>query len=770
VTTGDPIAMGVSRPRPDGPAKVRGATRYGADRPVPGLLHARLVLATRAHARLVSIDRSAALAAPGVVTVLVASDLPISSDDADRMARPLASGEILFSGHPVAMVVATTPAAAADAAELVVVREEPLPVVVDPVAAMDPGSPLARLEAQAEAGDGAPAVTAQAHAAVGGGGDSSIDDEILSPNVIGRFAYREGDPGRAIDRAAVSVGGRFRCPWVHQGYLEPQVSTARLDDEGNLLVETSTQSIFGTRSDLARVLGLPDHRIRVSGTPIGGAFGGKYSMFESLVASAALTLRRPVRLALDRSTDFRITNPSQSFDIEVRLGADGEGRFVGLEVRIVADAGAFEDGSGESLAGVLVAGPYRWPAYDIRAYGVRTNRFGVGPYRGPTGGPTAFALETLIDELAGRLGLDPIDVRETNAVAGEGRMVDGEPWPPTGIHEVLAAVRNVPEWGDRAATRMAGDVAGGEAVGTGVAVACWPGAMAPAAALCRASPDGTIQIVTGVADMSGTFGGFQAIAAEVLGLAPESVSIAAVDTGSAPRGPGSGGSMITYSVGRAIRLAAEAVRERILDAAALQLEIAIEDLELVDGTVRPRGTPERAIPLGRLVRQNARDGGAPIEALGSSAQPSLAPTVAAHVVSVAVDRGTGEVRVLADHVVQDVGRAVNPGLITDQQHGGAAQGLGMALREALVHDVNGQLLTGTLLDYALPRIQDLGHLATTIVEVPAPDGPFGAKGVGEIPALAAAAAVANAIADAVGVRLREMPMTAPRVRAALVSR
>jgi CO/xanthine dehydrogenase Mo-binding subunit len=243
-----------------------------------------------------------------------------------------------------------------------------------------------------------------------------------------------------------------------------------------------------------------------------------------------------------------------------------------------------------------------------------------------------------------------------------------------------------------------------------------------------------------------------------------------VDTGSAPPSPGSGGSTITYSAGRAIRAAAEDARNRLVDAASLQLEIDPADLELIDGTVRPKGTPERAIPIAKVVRANARAGRAPIEGHANTEQLSLAPSVAGHVVRVRVDRETGEVAVLADHVVQDVGRALNPALVTDQQHGAAAQGIGWALRERLVHDEAGQLSTGTFMDYALPRIQDVGALTNTIVEVPAPDGPIGAKGIGEAPVIAGAGAIGNAIAAATGVRLHALPMTPPVVRQRLTER
>jgi CO/xanthine dehydrogenase Mo-binding subunit len=373
----------------------------------------------------------------------------------------------------------------------------------------------------------------------------------------------------------------------------------------------------------------------------------------------------------------------------------------------------------------------------------------------------AMALETLLDEVAAELGIDPIDLRRRNIAEPGSPMVDGETWADHGAGEVLDALEASPVWSERLAERMA------EGEGVGVALGYWPGATNAAAAACRMSPDGSVQVITGVADMSGVGGGFQAIVAEVLGIDPDQVDIVYEDSDAAPTAPGSGGSTITYSVGRAIREAAEAAARKLLEAAALELEIAVEDLELVGGAVRPKGTPGRAIPLAKLVRANNRAGRAPIEAQASTDSPSLAPSVAGHVARVRVDLETGAVSVLGDHVVQDVGRVLNPALVAGQQHGAAAMGVGWATLEALVHDDDGQLQTGTFLDYAIARADDVRGLATTSVEVPAPDGPLGAKGIGEAPVIPAAAAVANAIAAATGLRLRELPMTRRRVWEAL---
>lgn len=755
--------IGRSRPRPDSEAKVRGGTRFGDDRIVPGVVHGRLVLSPYAHAIIEAIDVSAAVALPATLAVLTAADLSIESTSRDRLAEPLARSEVVFAGQPVAFAIAETLEAAADAADAVIVGYRPLPVTTDARAAMPEGAPLVRDDGPVVEDATTPAMGAAQHAAVGGGGEEDeIAAERWSANVTGRQLYRSNDPAAAIASAPAVVNTEIRSSWVHQSHLEPQVTTAWVDENGTLVVESSTQSTFSVRADVSNVLGWPQHRVRVVGTPLGGAFGAKWGMFEPLVAASSIRLGRPVRISLERGEELRSTNPSQALSIDVRLGAGANGRFAGLQVLVVADAGAYEDFSIEELVAILVGGPYAWPAHEIRAYGVRTNRFGTGPYRGPGAPQSAFAIETAIDELAGRLNLDPLELRRRNAAVPGTPMFDDEPWPEIGLGGVLDALAADPLWRHRAS------LPAGE--GVGAAIGWWPGAKDAAAAVCRVSNDGTVQIVTGVADMSGVSAGFSAIAAEVLGIEPEQVEHVAVDTASAPPSPGSGGSTITYSVGRAIRAAAEDARAQLAHTAARQLEIAEADLEFVNGAVQPMGTPDRAIPIAKLVRSNARAGGAPIEGHGATERPGLAPQVAGALAHVRVDEETGEVELLDFHLAQDVGRALNPALVTGQMLGGAVQSVGWGLLERIVHDPNGQVLTGSFLDYALPRATDLPPLRTSIVEVPSPDGAFGVKGIGESPAVPGAAAIANAIAAATGVRLRELPMTPARVWAALQAR
>jgi len=749
--------IGVARPRGDAPDKVTGATRYAADGYVHGLLHARPVLATEPHARIVDIDGSGALEIPGVVAVLTAADLPIASPGTDRTSEPLAREEVVFAGQPVALVVAESEAAAEDGAEAVVVEYEPLAAVVDVEAAMQPGAPLARV---VEASDDEAGDLESIHAGVDAGQEDERAEE-LSENVLDRITRDDGDVEAAFAGSDAVVEATFRTPWVYQAYLEPQVCTAWLEPSGSLVVSTSTQGAFVTRSELARAFDLPLERIRVVAEPLGGAFGGKFALVEPLAVGATLALKRPVRLVLTRSEDFQATNPASAQVTHLKVGARRDGTLTGIEGRMIVDRGSNAGWGVEGITSSLVAGPYRWEAHDIRGYGVQTNRFTFGAYRAPGAPTAAFALESLLDELAAELGLDPFELRLKNAVVEGDVAITGNPYPTIGAVEVLERLRQHPSWAGRASLP--------EGEGIGMALGHWPGGNEPAAAVCRVDTDGSMTVVTSAADMSGVSSGFAVIAAAAFGLDPDKVRVVTADTSSGPYAGASGGSKVTYTVGAAVLRAAESAREKVLAAASQELEIAPDDLEVVDGVVQAVGAPDRSITVAEIASKTLRFGGRyePIEGHGGSAQTRGAPSVAGHISHVRVDRDTGEVELLHHVIAQDVGRALNPALVEGQMRGGATQGMGWALFEQLEHDEDGRLLTGSFLDYAIPRAERVPEIDTLIVEVPAPDGPFGAKGIGEAPVVGAPAAIANAVAAATGTRMRELPLTAPRVWAAL---
>ena len=745
--------IGTARRRRDGEAKVLGHTRYVGDMPVHGLLHARPVLAAEAHAKLVGIDGSAALALPGVVAVLTAADLPLKGGSG-RVAEPLAREEIVWSGQPVALVLAESDAAAEDGAALVWVEEEPLPAVLDLEAAMAEDAEPARVTEAAGGGDGG----AGAHGAAGGEDESA---EELPTNVAVRQQMTNGDVEAAFARADAVVSGRFRTNWIHQAYIEPQSCLAWTDPDGTLVVHSSTQGAFMARQGLSEMLGLPVDRVRVQAAPLGGAFGGKLMISEPLAAAAALKLGRPVRLVFRRSEDFAAANPAPGQLIDLELGATRSGELTAIRGRIVGDRGGLGEMGVETISALLSAGPYRWSAHDLTAVGVATNRVSAGAYRAPGAPPAAFAVESLMDRVAAELDLDPIAFRLQNVLVAGDVGLDGQEIKVFGALECLERVREHPLWQGR------GELPDDE--GVGVALGFWPGGLEPAAAICKLDSDGKLTVVTAAADMSGIENAFIAIAADTFGLAEDSVRVVTADTSSSPYGGVSGGSKVTYTYGKAIERAAADARERLLNVAASELEIAPEDLELADGEVRPLGSPGRGIAVAELAAKTYTFGSPhePIEGYGGSAQVSRAPGSAAHLSHVRVDRETGGVTVLAHVIAQDVGKALNPALVEGQMHGGTAQGIGWALLEELAHDENGQLQGGSFAEYALPSTDQVPPIETLIVEVPAPDGPFGAKGIGEPPVCGVPAAIANAIAAATGARLEELPMSPLRVWTAL---
>jgi CO/xanthine dehydrogenase Mo-binding subunit len=745
-------SIGVSTPRRDSEPKVRGTTRFAADIPVNGLLHARLLLAHDAHALIKSIDTIAARELPGVVAVLTADDLPIVATGTGRSKNPLAREEIMYAGQPIAIAVAETEALAADAIELIDVELEHVEAVIDVEGAVLPGAARARLHTPDEGDDGD---LGDAHASVAAAGVG--DEEELSENVLGTARLVNGDVDAALAASAAVVRGRFHTPWVHQGYLEPQTATAWFDVDDELVVSTSTQAPFMTRDEVASLFGLPVDRVRVRCAPLGGGFGGKMMIPEPLVVSAVLATRRPVRLAMTRSEDFAAANPAGAEVLEVEVGADREGNLTGIRTRIWCDRGSTDSMGVESIAAMLSAGPYRWQAHHLTCYGVSTNRVTFGAYRAPTAPPAAFAVESMIDELAARLGIDPLELRLRNVLVPGDKTVAGQEMKVFGARECLERLGGHPLWSRR------GSLPADE--GIGLAIGWWPGGYEPAAAACRLDSDGHITVITGVSDMTGVQTTFAAIAAEAFGVSTDRVRVVNADTSSAPYAGVSGGSKITYTVGRAVEMAARQTRERLLDVAAEELEIAPEDLEIVDGAVRPVGVPAKAMAIEDLAKKVLTFGSPypPVEGQGLVSLPQV-PQSAAHLSHVRVDRETGQVTVLGHVIAQDVGRALNPALVEGQMHGGTTQGLGWALLEEIAYDEHGQPVAGSFVDYAMPTAGGVPLIDTEIVEVPAPEGPFGAKGVGEAPVVGVPGAVANAVAAATGgVRMRQLPMTPERV-------
>jgi len=745
--------VGRSMPRADGKEKVTAAVRYTEDLRLPGMLHARLLLSPHAHARILGVDRDAALAIPGVTAVLLADDLPLAAGASREEHLLLAEGEARFAGHPVAAVLAESEAAAADGVEALAraVRYEVLPAVLDPEEAMRPDAPL--VNPQAGGGDGQ----------VGGHAAVAVQEvrEQRPRNAAGVVRYARGDVARGFQEAEVVLEETFRTARVYQGYLEPHATVAVPDlVRGGVTIYTATQGIFYVRAQVSDLLGLPEQQVRVVPMAVGGGFGSKILFTQGLTAALALAVRRPVRLVLPRRDDFLVANVAPASAITVRLGARRDGTLLALQARLAFDCGA-EPGGTAAIAGTLLGGYYKVPHLLVEGFDVMTHLPPVGAYRAPGAPQATFAIEGMMDRLARRLGRDPIDLRLQNASAEGDPQPSGRPWPRIGLRQVLEKVREQPIWRDR----RPGD-------GVGVAVGGWTGGVESASACVRANTDGTFQVVVGAVDLTGTFTSMAQIAAEVLGVPVERVRVVAADTDQAPYAGMSAGSKTLYTVGQAVRLAAEDARRQILAIAARELEAREDDLEIAEGQVRVRGVPSRGMDLDEVAERSMRFGARypPVFGRGAVAAPRQSPGFAAHLVKVTVDRETGAVRIERQVVVQDVGFAINPAVVEEQIFGGAAQATGWALLEGLAYDATGTLLSSTFADYALPRATTVAPLEAVLVEVPSAEGPFGAKGVGEPPVIAGAAAVASAIADATGVELTELPMTPARVLAALVRR
>jgi len=747
--------VGRSLPRIDGEDKITGRTRFAADREARGLLHARLLLSPYAHARIRRLPTAAALAVPGVVRVFAADDLPFGEESPNARGRCLlARGEVRYAGEPVAVVVAESDAAAADGLERLTAGAEydPLPAVVDPEAAADPAAPLVQPQLAGKSSEGS------LHAAL------KVEDDdggkgARASNVTSRVRFARGDIAAGLREADLVIGRRFRTSTVHQAYIEPHATIAEYDPaERRLTLWTATQGLFYVRENVASVLGLPQSSVRVVPLPVGGGFGAKILLLEPLAGALAMVLARPVRLVLTRSDEFRTGTPAPQSIMDLRLGARRDGSLIALEARLVFDAGALP-GAPVSIAALLLGGSYRIPHLDVQGYEVLTHKPPNGAYRAPGATQSTFALESAVDELARALGHDPIELRLRNASQGGDPMPNGEPWPRIGLREVLQAAREDPLWRSRAPARR----------GVGAAVGGWLGGLEPASACVRLNTDGTVQVIVGSVDISGTATGLTQIAAEVLGIPAARVRLAAADSDTAPASGMSGGSKITYTVGGAVERAAADARRQLIRLAARRLEAAEGDLEIVDGMVRVRGVPSRAMAVADLARLTSGFGAGqpPIFGVASEAIVQRAPAFGAHIARVQVDPDSGSVRVLEYAVAQDVGRAINPAAVRGQIHGGVAQGIGWALLERMAYDDHGSLATGSLLDYALPRSSDVPPIRVTLIEVPSQQGPFGAKGVGEPPVVPVSGAIANAITDAIGVRLEQLPIIPEAVVAAL---
>ncbi|MCH8883343.1 MAG: xanthine dehydrogenase family protein molybdopterin-binding subunit [SAR324 cluster bacterium] len=738
--------IGKRIPRIDNASKLTGQARFAEDVSLPGgVLHGRVLRSPHPHARIVSIDSRRAEGLPGVRAVVTAGDLPerlIGKCLQDE--RALAKDTVRFVGDRVAAVAADTPEIAGEALEAITVEYEPLPAVMDAFAALAPGAAVLHPELLQYR-----VVTA---AAPEGG------------NVCSKNSLSRGDPEAAFGKCARVFEHAYRTEMVHHAYLEPHACLGIYNPDGSYTVHSTTQGSFGLRGLIADALGVPHNRVRLVPTEVGGGFGGKISLQDE-VAAAALARKsgRPVRIAMNRREDFLCGTPRSGMHIAIKTGVNAEGELVARTMDIVLDSGAY------AHSGVLMSwslpqfaeGPYRIPNLRIAVRCVYTNKPPCGAFRAPGGPQTNFAIESEMERIAEAMGWDPLEFRRKNVM-------------PEG-HVSLAGVelRNVMALETMDAGLELSGYRPSEASpapnrGRGFALGNWNvGGMASAAVL-KLNEDGSASLLTGVVDITGVHTALAQIVAEALDLPMEQVTVQTLDTESAPHSTISAGSQALKSMGDAALRAAHHVREQLFDLAVEALDAAPGRLELVGGQVRVRGEPGRSVAVPALLGKAMNVSG-PVVGHGSTGAYKRMPGFGAHVADVEVDPETGQVRLLRYCAAQDVGVAINPVAVEGQIHGAVVQGVGMALSEELIFR-DGRMANPNFLDYKIPSATDVPPIEAVLVERPAADGPFGAKGIGEPPIVPVQAAIANAIHAAVGVRVDTLPITPERLRRAIRER
>jgi carbon-monoxide dehydrogenase large subunit len=742
----------------------------------PPALFMAVVRSPYAHARIGAISVAEASASAGIFAAHTGRELadllpplpPFSMPGAKQTERrPLATDTVRYAGDPVAVVLAETRYAAADARHLVQVEYASLPVVTDPEEALRPDAPLLYPE--------------------------------LGTNEAYRVPVHAGDIEAAFAQASGTVTLRLVNQRLAASPMEPRACMFDFDTAtGALTAWVSSQAIFGMRGALAQALGLAPERIHVLNADVGGGFGTKTSLFGEEIVAAALAMRygRPVKWIEDRGENLQahIHGRGQINEVEVAYTADG--RVLGLRVRTVADLGAYLFGIGPMLAlftARMLCGPYRIEAVSAEITGALTNKAPTGAYRGAGRPEATYILERVMDRVAHELRLDPVEVRRRNLLAP-----DVFPYSaPTGMLydsgnyqaalDALLARADYAGWRARQRERRERHEPRALGIGVSTFIEVTGGAMAgpdepQEAATVRVRADGTVLVQSGVAtNGQGHYAAFAQIAAQVFNVPAAAVEVQMNDSALPAYSFGTFGSRVTQTAGSAVLLAAQAVREKVLKLAADRLEAAPDDLDVQDGRVSVRGLPSRYVELAALAREVEEHpdliereppnpaNGAPITGLAawrSFTPPGATFSSGAHLAVVELDGETGEVRVLRYVAVDDCGRILNDDLAAAQMHGSLAQGISQALYEEVVYDPAGQVLSGTLLDYVLPRAGQLPAFELDHIETPAPGNPLGAKGVGEAGTIAAPPTIVNAVLDALapyGVTALDMPLRPEKI-------
>jgi CO/xanthine dehydrogenase Mo-binding subunit len=741
--------VGTRPVRPDGVEKVTGRAQFGADMRMAGMLWGKVLRSPHAHAKIVSIDTSKAEKLPGVRGVITSKDFPhIPSEEAfvgegpmnfrDLARNCMAWDKALYEGHAVAAVAASTPAIADAALALIDVTYEVLPHVIDVEDAMKDDAPILHEDLFT----------------------AGVEPKPSKPSNIAKVVkFKKGDIEAGFAEADVIVEGRYTTQPVHQAYIEPHACLCSYNADGQVTIYSSSQGHFMVRAYCAKLLGLNIANIRAIAMEIGGGFGGKTLVYlEPLAIALSKKSGRPVKMQMTREDVFRASGPTSGAAMVVKIGAKKDGTIVAAQHELKYQAGAFP---GSPIGPGCMCGfaMYDIPNVDVVGYDVVSNRPKVAAYRAPGAPISSFAVESAMDDLARKLNIDPITLREQNGARNGTKTHYGPTHQNIGFLATLEAAKNHPHW---KAPLKPGQ-------GRGIACGFWFNIGGESTAGCHIAEDGSVVATSGSPDIGGSRASIGMMAAEVLGVPAAQVRTIIPDTSSIGFTHVTGGSRVTFATGMAVTQAAEKTVEDLKRRAAQIWEIPVEAVEWKDGKAFPAGSNAGAfepLDLASLALKAGRTGG-PIGFEVSLNAQGAGPGFGVHIADVEVDHETGAVKVLRYTAIQDVGKAIHPSYVEGQIQGGAAQGIGWALNEEYIYDKKGKMDNAGFLDYRVPVASDMPMIEAVMVEVPNPRHPFGARGVGEVPIVPPMAAIGNAIRGAIGLRMADLPMSPPKVRAAL---
>ena len=757
--------VGTRPVRPDGVPKVTGRALYGADLTMPGMLVGHILRSPHAHARIRSIDTAQAAALPGVKAVVTSADFPEQKFEyfgPERVAQNywhmtrniMAREKVLHEGHPVAAVAATSKAIADQALSMIAVDYEILPHVIDVDEAMKPDAPLLFPDLITRGVE--PNSLVRAPDTRPEAGSSA---RVKPSNISKRVEYTLGDLDAGFAAADEIVEMSFKTAPVHQGYIEPQGCVARYDADGQGELWSASQGHFIVRAYTAALTGMKLGDLRVYPAEIGGAFGGKTVVYiEPVAVMLARKSGHPVKIVMSREDVFRSTGPTSGASMTVKIGVKRDGTIVAADGLFKLQAGAFP-GSPFMSTCLCAFASYDIPNVRAIGYDVVSNRPKVAAYRAPGSPLGNFGVESVLDVLAQKIGMDPLELRLKNAARKGTQMLSGAKLSHDGIAETMEALRNHPGYRAPLAKNQ----------GRGVASGFWFNGGGESSATMHVNEDGTVVVATGSPDIGGSRASMAIMAAETLGIDYTLVRPIVADTASVGYAHLTAGSRVTFATGMVVVETTNKIIKELCVRAAKMWGVDPDGVVWEDGCAKPASSNVGNFPplsLKEIAAKRQQTGG-PIVAAGSVNPAAWAPGVTTQFCDVEVDPETGKVTILRFVAAQDVGRAIHPSYVEGQIQGGVTQGIGWALNEEYVYDELGRLQNPGFLDYRIPVASDLPMIEPVIVEVPNPGHPYGAKGVAEVNICPPMAAIANAIERAVGRRLTELPMSPPKVLAAI---